>query len=286
VVEHHDPAPQMMTPKGLRMEEGEASAWWDHHIYNCSKENPELGVSKTASTSAKSRDVHRLKKAVEVCGTVPHASVAVHDYLTRIEPQIGVNLGVVRHPDAHAAVSADILRQAKWWLHSPRVFQKNTNDALSAQKTILAAIIPPSPPVTATPKAKADHKVILKQIVGELDLSGAMKDRVHEASDANRDLKAASPETVLETKLIKTHKRKLPSDRKITPEFLDWFEEYLLTCEVTYDSPNRGDNVFAKDRNGKKIKDEENGGFLKARNRYYQRGLGWLFKHACLPVEE
>ncbi len=288
---HADPAPAKILRAGDSTENKVKSTLArgapggiDQHIYLCKKTNPEWIISDSAATSAKNRDVDRIIKAVNVCATVPHATVAVADYVTRVEPQIGINLGIVREYYAQKAVAADLLKQVKASFHAPRCYQKNTNDALSYQKTLCSAIAPPSPPVGSTKKAKDDHKMVLKQMAGQLELTGSMKRRLEEASDENRDLKAASPEVRAETKLCQVYSRRERSDKFITPELKEAFAVFLLTCEATVDSPNKKDCIIARKPDGRGIMDAQNGGWLKVRKRLYERGLGYLYWVCTRPV--
>ena len=169
-------------------------------------------------------------------------------------------MGAVREYYAQRTVSGDLLKQVKVSFHAPRCYQKNTNDAIVYQKTLCSAIAPPAPPVGSTQKAKEDHKLILKQMAEQLELKGAMKQRLYEASDENRDLKAADPAIRDETKLCKTYSRKSSENRIITPEFKETFAVFLLTCEATVDSPNKKDCIIARRPDGTGIKDPERGG--------------------------
>lgn len=60
-------------------------------------------------------------------------------------------------------------------------------------------------------------RLIVKQIVSQLGLSGAMRLRVFDASEEKQDLNVSDMKTMMETKLIEVHRCKEHSNGVVTP---------------------------------------------------------------------
>ena len=77
----------------------------------------------------------------------------------------------------------------------------------------------------------------------ELDLSRGMKNKMREASTKRRKIMHGDGET-----LTHIHKRKSPSDKKLTPENIEAVRKWIFeNCDKVSTSPNARDQVFVTD---------------------------------------
>ncbi len=93
----------------------------------------------------KKRVRKQMLKSMVYVGTLCHQAWVIHDYCTRVEPGLGVCLGMLKSPDNHHRVSDMLVKNLDEILNSSRVLHKNTNDALGFVQTVAFAAGPTAP---------------------------------------------------------------------------------------------------------------------------------------------
>ena len=207
------------------------------------------GTTPLNTPSGRSTNHNRLlgivAEADKRMGGGQHANNAFHEYCTAVKPEYGAAQHLVEDPGLETRVAIRESRMLHDILNLPQIRAGRSNEARMARRNALFYTQPPAPALDAPEPEKKRHKMEMKEAAKlhnfsngiELDASYATKAR----RELNTQLTVDSHKGPHQYNL--TYQRKTASDVKRTLDQKDTQTEWLIQCDLTYNSPKEGHTV-------------------------------------------